>query len=72
MRWISDRPALGGFLGAWFGWRSIFAALVAAGRRNLGQRMADPARDSSLFQDGGLGRMLGGYQSLPRSRSFRG
>ena len=24
-------PAVGGFLGAWFGWRSIFVALVALG-----------------------------------------
>jgi hypothetical protein len=68
MRWISDRPAVGGFHGAWFGWRSIFAALVAAGRRNLGPRMADPARDSSLFQDGGLGahaRRLSEPAALP-------
>ena len=24
-------PAVGGFLGAWFGWRSIFVVLVALG-----------------------------------------
>ena len=29
-------PAVGGFLGAWFGWRSIFVALVALGVVTLG------------------------------------
>ena len=47
-------PAVGGFLGAWFGWRSIFAALVVLGVVTFGgvcwhyqrrrPRAASPAR----------------------------
>ena len=65
-------PAVGRFLGAWFGWRSIFVALVALGVVTLGgvwlalQETAAPRGIAASC------RMLGSYLALLRSRSFRG
>lgn len=62
-------PAIGGFLGVWFGWRSIFFLLVALGIVTLsGVVLALPettARHRS-------GRMLGSYLRLLGSRTFCG
>jgi MFS transporter, DHA1 family, multidrug resistance protein len=62
-------PAIGGFLGAWFGWRSIFFLLVVVGIITLsGVVLALPetaARHRS-------GRMLGSYLRLLGSRTFCG
>ena len=60
-------PAVGGFLGAWFGWRSIFVMLVALGLVTLaGVVLALPETAAS----GGSGRMLRAYPQLLRSRHF--
>src|SRR3984893_11371939 len=62
-------PAVGGFLGAWFGWRSIFVMLVALGLVTLaGVVSALPETAASR----GSGRMLRGYPRLLRSRTFCG
>jgi DHA1 family bicyclomycin/chloramphenicol resistance-like MFS transporter len=62
-------PAVGGFLGAWFGWRSIFVMLVALGLVTLaGVVLALPETAASR----GSGRMLRGYPQLLRSRTFCG
>ena len=62
-------PAVGGFLGAWFGWRSIFVMLVALGLVTLaGVVLALPETAASR----GSGRMLRGYPRLLRSRTFCG
>ncbi len=61
-------PAVGGFFGAWFGWRSIFVLLVALGLVTLaGVLLALPETASR-----GSGRMLGSYLRLLRSRKFCG
>jgi DHA1 family bicyclomycin/chloramphenicol resistance-like MFS transporter len=65
-------PAAGGFLGAWFGWRSIFVALVALGLVTFGGvwlALPETAASRGIV---GSGRMLGSYLSLLGSRSFRG
>ncbi len=62
-------PAVGGFLGAWFGWRSIFVLLVVLGVVTLGGVvLALPETAASR----GSGRMLAGYLRLLRSRTFCG
>lgn len=62
-------PAVGGFLGAWFGWRSIFVMLVALGAVTLaGVILLLPETVASR----GSGRMLGSYIRLLRSRIFCG
>lgn len=62
-------PAVGGFLGAWFGWRSIFVMLVALGAVTLtGVILLLPETAASR----GSGRMLGSYIRLLRSRVFCG
>ena len=62
-------PAVGGFLGAWFGWRSIFVMLVALGAVTLaGVILLLPETAASR----GSGRMLGSYIRLLRSRIFCG
>jgi DHA1 family bicyclomycin/chloramphenicol resistance-like MFS transporter len=62
-------PAVGGFLGASFGWRSIFAVLVALGLATLaGVVLLLPETAGSR----GSGRMLGSYLRLMRSRTFCG
>jgi DHA1 family bicyclomycin/chloramphenicol resistance-like MFS transporter len=65
-------PAVGGFLGAWFGWRSIFAALVALGVATLGGVWLVLPETAASRGMAGSGRMLGSYLSLLRSRSFCG
>jgi DHA1 family bicyclomycin/chloramphenicol resistance-like MFS transporter len=60
-------PAVGGFLGAWFGWRSIFVMLVALGLVTLaGVVLAMPETTAARPS----GRMLRGYPQLLRSRTF--
>jgi DHA1 family bicyclomycin/chloramphenicol resistance-like MFS transporter len=62
-------PAVGGFLGAWFGWRSIFVMLVALGLVTLtGVILLLPETAASR----GSGRMLRAYPQLLRSRTFCG
>src|SRR5271165_3397636 len=62
-------PVVGGFLGAWFGWRSIFVMLVALGAVTLaGVILLLPETAASR----GSGRMLGSYIRLLRSRIFCG
>jgi DHA1 family bicyclomycin/chloramphenicol resistance-like MFS transporter len=62
-------PAVGGFLGAWFGWRSIFVMLVALGAATVaGVILLLPETAASR----GSGRMLGSYIRLLRSRIFCG
>ena len=62
-------PAVGGFLGAWFGWRSIFVMLVALGLVTLaGVILAMPETIAARRS----GRMLRGYPQLLRSRTFCG
>jgi MFS transporter, DHA1 family, multidrug resistance protein len=65
-------PAVGGFLGAWFGWRSIFVALVALGIVTLGGVWSALPETAASRGIAGSGRMLGSYLALLRSRSFRG
>src|SRR5208282_6109061 len=65
-------PAVGGFLGAWFGWRSIFVALVALGLLTLGGVWLALPETAASRGIAGSGRMLGSYLALLRSRSFRG
>jgi DHA1 family bicyclomycin/chloramphenicol resistance-like MFS transporter len=62
-------PAVGGFLGAWFGWRSIFAMLVALGAVTLaGVVLALPETAAAR----GRARMLASYLRLLRSPTFCG
>ncbi len=65
-------PAVGGFLGAWFGWRSIFVALVALGVVTLGGVWLALPETAASRGIAGSGRMLGSYLALLRSRAFRG
>ena len=65
-------PAVGGFLGAWFGWRSIFAALVVLGVVTFGGVWLALPETAASRGIAGSGRMLGSYLALLRSRSFRG
>jgi MFS transporter, DHA1 family, multidrug resistance protein len=65
-------PAVGGFLGAWFGWRSIFVALVVFGVVTLGGVWLALPETAASRGIAGSGRMLGSYLALLRSRSFRG
>jgi DHA1 family bicyclomycin/chloramphenicol resistance-like MFS transporter len=65
-------PAVGGFLGAWFGWRSIFVALVVLGVVTLGGVWLALPETAASRGIAGSGRMLGSYLALLRSRSFRG
>ncbi len=62
-------PAIGGFLGASFGWRAIFAVLVVLGLVTLASViLLLPETAASR----GSGRMLGSYLQLMRSRIFCG
>ena len=65
-------PAVGGFLGSWFAWRSIFVALGALGVVTLGGVWLALPETAASRGIAGSGRMLGSYLSLLRSRSFRG
>jgi MFS transporter, DHA1 family, multidrug resistance protein len=61
-------PAVGGFLGAWFGWRSIFVMLVVLGVITLGAVLLALPETAAR----GRARMLSSYMRLLRSRSFCG
>jgi MFS transporter, DHA1 family, multidrug resistance protein len=62
-------PAAGGFLGAWFGWRSIFVLLAALGLVTLGGvLLALP--ETAVTR--GRAHMLASYMRLLRSRAFCG
>lgn len=63
-------PAVGGYLGAWFGWRSIFAALVALGLVTLIAALLD-LPETAASRGAGPGRMLQSYARLLGSRPFR-
>jgi MFS transporter, DHA1 family, multidrug resistance protein len=65
-------PAVGGFLGAWFGWRSIFVALVALGVITLGGVWLALPETAASRGIAGSGRMLSSYLVLLRSRAYRG
>jgi len=62
-------PAVGGVLGAWFGWRSIFLLLVTLGIVTLGGVVLALPETAATR---GSGRMLGSYLHLLRSRTFCG
>jgi DHA1 family bicyclomycin/chloramphenicol resistance-like MFS transporter len=66
------RPAVGGFLGIWFGWRSIFIALVALGVATLGGVWLALPETAASRGIAGSGHMLGSYLAPLSSRSFRG
>lgn len=53
------RDKVGGFLAAWFGWRSIFPALVALGVVTLGRVWLVPPETPASRGIAGSGRMLG-------------
>src|SRR5271166_1971908 len=57
-------PAVGGFLGAWFGWRSIFVALVALGVVTLGGVWLALPETAASRGIADSGRMLGSYLAL--------
>ena len=63
-------PAVGGFLGQWLGWRSIFALLVALGIVTLGGVIL--VLPETAGGRGRPGRMLTSYLRLLRSRAFCG
>jgi hypothetical protein len=65
-------PAVGGFLGVWFGWRSIFVALVVLGLVTLAGVWLTLPETAASRGIAGSGRMLGSYLILLRSRAFRG
>jgi MFS transporter, DHA1 family, multidrug resistance protein len=65
-------PAVGGFVGTWFGWRSIFVALVALGVATLGGVWLALPETAASRGIAGSGRMLGSYLVLLRSRAYRG
>ncbi len=65
-------PAVGGFLGAWFGWRSIFVMLVALGLVTLGGVILALPETAASRGRASSGRMLSGYLRLLRSRAFCG
>ena len=65
-------PAIGGILGAWFGWRSIFTLLVGLGILTLGGvwlALPETARSRGMSRDG---RMFGSWLRLLRSPVFCG
>ena len=62
-------PAVGGFLGAWFGWRSIFVMLVALALVTLAGVLLALPETAALR---GSGRVFRGYPQLLRSRAFCG
>jgi MFS transporter, DHA1 family, multidrug resistance protein len=65
-------PAAGGFLGAWFGWRSIFVALVVLGVTTFAGVWLTLPETAASRGIAGSGRMLGSYLVLLRSRAYRG
>jgi predicted MFS family arabinose efflux permease len=65
-------PPVGRFLGGWFGWRSMVAALVALSVVTLGGKWLDLYETTASRGMAGSGRMLGSYLFLLCSRSFCG
>jgi len=65
-------PAVGGFLGAWFGWRSIFVLLVGLGIVTLGGVWLALPETAASRRISRSGRMLGSYLRLLRSPVFCG
>ena len=64
-------PAIGGYLGVWFGWRSIFAVLAALGAFTLAATiliLPETARSRGAAPQ----RMLTSYARLLRAPDFRG
>jgi MFS transporter, DHA1 family, multidrug resistance protein len=62
-------PAVGGALGAWFGWRSIFVLLVVLGGATVGGVLLALPETAAAR---GRARLLGSYLRLLRSRTFCG
>ncbi len=62
-------PALGGYLGAWFGWRSIFALLVVLGVVTLVAALLS-LPETATSRGAGSGNMLRSYGRLLRSVPF--
>jgi DHA1 family bicyclomycin/chloramphenicol resistance-like MFS transporter len=65
-------PAVGGLLGAWFGWRSIFVLLVGLGIVTLGGVWLALPETAASRQAARSGRMLGSYLRLLHSPVFCG
>jgi MFS transporter, DHA1 family, multidrug resistance protein len=65
-------PAVGGFLGAWFGWRSIFVLLVGLGIVTLGGVWLALPETAASRRASRSGRMLRSYVRLLRSPVFCG
>lgn len=64
-------PAMGGYLGAWFGWRAIFAALASLGAVTLAAaltKLPETAASRGVHAE----RMVHSYVRLLGSRVFRG
>jgi DHA1 family bicyclomycin/chloramphenicol resistance-like MFS transporter len=64
-------PALGGYLGAWFGWRSVFVLLVAIGLFTLIAALLS-LPETAASRGSATGRMLPSYARLMRMPAFRG
>ena len=64
-------PAAGGYLGAWFGWRSIFAALAGLGGVTLAATLLT-LPETAASRGAASGRMLASYARLLRAPAFRG
>jgi len=65
-------PAIGGFLGAWFGWRSIFVLLAGLGIVTLGGVWLALPETAASAMSSRSGRMMGSYLRLLRSPAFCG
>jgi DHA1 family bicyclomycin/chloramphenicol resistance-like MFS transporter len=65
-------PAVGGLLGAWFGWRSIFVLLVGLGIVTRGGVWLALPETAASRQAARSGRMLGSYLRLLHSPVFCG
>ncbi len=63
-------PALGGYLGAWFGWRSIFVLLVAIGVFTLIAALLS-LPETAASRGTSQARMLPSYARLLRLPAFR-
>jgi DHA1 family bicyclomycin/chloramphenicol resistance-like MFS transporter len=64
-------PAIGGYLGAWFGWRSIFAALTGLGGATLAATVLT-LPETAASRGAAPVRMLTSYARLLRASNFRG
>ncbi len=63
-------PAIGGYLAAWWGWRSIFGVLAALGALTLGATLLS-LPETAASRGAGSGRMLPSYARLLRTSRFR-